>query len=147
MDLETSLRWLFSKESQAERKVPARTLRRMNELMWGLWPPVPLVGEVYDVVHLDGIHLHRDAVVPVAIASGHAVGWYGGRERDLGRVGPSHGPHQPAAGGGGRRRGRGAQGVAHLLAGHQGAALPVPCVHERHRPDRVETQIGGGQTA
>ena len=76
MDLETSLRWLFSKESQAERKVPARTLRRMNELMWGLWPPVPLVGEVYDVVHLDGIHLHRDAVVPVAIASGHAVGWY-----------------------------------------------------------------------
>ena len=76
MDLETALRWLFSKESQAERKVPARTLRRMNELMWNLWPPVPLIDEVYDVVHLDGIHLHRDAVVPVAIASGHVIGWY-----------------------------------------------------------------------
>jgi len=30
--------------------------------MWGLWPPVPLVDEVHHVVHVDGIHLHRDAV-------------------------------------------------------------------------------------
>ena len=36
MDLEASLAWLFSKESQAERGVAARTLRRRNELMWGL---------------------------------------------------------------------------------------------------------------
>ena len=76
MDLEAALAWLFSKESQAERKVPARTLRRRNELMWGLWPPVPLIDEVYDVVHLDGIHLHRDAVVLIAIARGHVIGWY-----------------------------------------------------------------------
>lgn len=44
--------------------------------MWGLWPPVPLAGQVHDVVHLDGIHLHRQAVVLIAIAGGHVIGWY-----------------------------------------------------------------------
>ena len=38
--------------------------------MWGLWPPVPLVDEVHHVVHVDGIHLHRDAVVLIAVAGG-----------------------------------------------------------------------------
>lgn len=76
MDLEASLSWLFSKDSQEEHRIPARSLRRANELMWRLWPPVPLVDEVHDVVHLDGIHLHRQAVVLIAIAGGHVVGWY-----------------------------------------------------------------------
>ena len=62
-DLGSSLAWLLSKDTQEERPVPARTLRRRNELMWGLWPPVPLADQVHDVVHLDGIHLHRQAVV------------------------------------------------------------------------------------
>ena len=35
-----------------------------------------LDGVVHDVVHLDGIHLHRQAVVLIAIAGGHVVGWY-----------------------------------------------------------------------
>lgn len=62
-DLRCGLDWLFSKQSQAEHRLPARTLRRRCELMWSLWPPVPLVDEVHHVVHVDGIHLHRDAVV------------------------------------------------------------------------------------
>lgn len=81
-DLESSLDWLLSKESQEEHRLPARTLRRANELMWSLWPPVPLVDEVHDVVHLDGIHLHRRAVVLIAIASGHVVGWYVARSEN-----------------------------------------------------------------
>ena len=28
------------------------------------------------VVHLDGIHLHRDAVVLIAVAGGHVIGWH-----------------------------------------------------------------------
>lgn len=76
LDLEAFLAWLLSKESQSERAIPARTLRRMNEPMWGLWPPVPLADEVHDVVHLDGIHLRRQAVVLIAIAAGHVIGWY-----------------------------------------------------------------------
>ena len=55
-------------------RLPARTLRRRCELMWGLWPPVPLVDEVHHVVHVDGIHLHRDAVVLIAVAGGHVIG-------------------------------------------------------------------------
>ena len=42
--------------------------------MWSLWPPVPLVDEVHHVVHVDGIHLHRDAVVLIAVAGGHVIG-------------------------------------------------------------------------
>ena len=53
-DLRCGLDWLFSKQSQAEHRLPARTLRRRCELMWGLWPPVPLVDEVHHVVHVDG---------------------------------------------------------------------------------------------
>ena len=74
--LGSSLAWLLSKDTQEERPVPARTLRRRNELMWGLWPPVPLADQVHDVVHLDGIHLHRQAVVLITIAGGHVIGWY-----------------------------------------------------------------------
>ena len=75
-DLRCGLDWLFSKQSQAEHRLPARTLRRRCELMWGLWPPVPLVDEVHHVVHVDGIHLHRDAVVLIAVAGGHVIGWH-----------------------------------------------------------------------
>lgn len=73
-DPETSPRRLSSRQSRAEHAIPARTPRRMNESSWGLWPPVPLVGEVYGVAHLDGVRLHRDAVVLMAIACGHVIG-------------------------------------------------------------------------
>ena len=75
-DPETSPRRLSSRQSRAEYAIPARTPRRMNELSWGLWPPVPLVGEVYGAAHLDGVRLHRDAVVLMAIACGHVIGWH-----------------------------------------------------------------------
>lgn len=75
-DLRAGLDWLFSKESQEERRIPARSLRRANLLMWDLWPPVPLDRTTHDVVHLDGIHLHRDAVVLIAVSGGHVVGWH-----------------------------------------------------------------------
>ena len=75
-DLRCALDWPFSKRSQAEHALPARTLRRRCELMWGLWPPVPLVDEAHHVVHVDGIHLHRDAVVLIAVADGHVIGWH-----------------------------------------------------------------------
>lgn len=75
-DLRCGLDWLFSKQSQAGHRLPVRTLRRRCELMWSLWPPVPLVDEVHHVVHVDGIHLHRDAVVLIAVAGGHVIGWH-----------------------------------------------------------------------
>nr|WP_237746116.1 IS1249 family transposase [Bifidobacterium saguini] len=94
-DLRCGLDWLFSKRSQAEHRLSARTLRRRCELMWSLWAPVPLVDEIHHVVHVDGFHLHRDAVVLIAVAGGHVIGWHIARsersaawERLMARIAP-----------------------------------------------------------
>ena len=65
-DVRAFLNWLLSADTQEGRGVSAPTLRRRNELGWSLWPPCPMDGRVHDVVHLDVIHLGRNAVVPVA---------------------------------------------------------------------------------
>ena len=75
-DVRGFLAWLLSAATQEQRHVSARTLRRRNELGWGRWPPCPMGGQVHDVVHLDGIHLGRKAVVLIAYAGGHVIGWY-----------------------------------------------------------------------
>lgn len=75
-DVQGFLDWLLSRKTQRDASVPDRTLRRRNGLGWSLWPPCPMDGQVHDVVHLDGIHLGRKAVVPVAYAGGHVIGWY-----------------------------------------------------------------------
>ena len=97
-DLRAGLDWLFSKESQEERRIPARSLRRANLLMWDLWPPVPLDRTAHDVVHLDGIHLHRDAVVLIAVSGGHVVGWHVARG-ETGAACPWRGGSRRCAGG------------------------------------------------
>ena len=51
-DLRCGLDRLFSKQSQAEHRLPVRTLRRRCELMWSLWSPVPMVDEVHHVVQV-----------------------------------------------------------------------------------------------
>lgn len=73
-DLRLFLDWLFSKRTQHEMGLHARSFQRSTQRFWDLWPPVPLVDEIHHVVHLDGIHLHRDAVVLVAVAGGHVIG-------------------------------------------------------------------------
>lgn len=74
--LEAFLKWLLSKRTQGETKMDPRTFRRRTKWCWDLWPPVPLVDEIHHVVHVDGIHLHRQAVVLIAIADGHVIGWH-----------------------------------------------------------------------
>lgn len=75
-DLILFLDWLFSKRTQDETGVKPRTFRHRTRWCWDLWPPAPLVDEMHHVVHLDGIHLHRDAVVLIAVAHGHVIGWH-----------------------------------------------------------------------
>ncbi|WEV68587.1 IS1249 family transposase [Bifidobacterium sp. ESL0775] len=82
IDLKAGLDWLFSKRSQAESAVPDRTQRRRNLTMWSLNPPTPLPAQRYDVVHADGIWLHRRAVVLIAIAGGHVAGWHVARSEN-----------------------------------------------------------------
>ena len=67
--------WLFFTRTLAQGSVSARTQQRRNRLIWSLMPPVPLVRQCHDVVQVDGIWLHRRAVVLVAVADGHVVGW------------------------------------------------------------------------
>lgn len=75
-DVRCFIDWLMSKHTQRETPIPARTLRRRNELGWSLWPPCPMDGQIHDVIHLDGIHLGREAVVLIAWGDGHVLGWY-----------------------------------------------------------------------
>ncbi|KFI40218.1 putative IS256 family transposase [Bifidobacterium actinocoloniiforme DSM 22766] len=81
-DLRSGLDWLFSKRTLSEGPVSARTQQRRNRLMWSLMPPVPLVWEHHDVVRVDGIWLHRRAVVLIAVADGHVIGWRMARHED-----------------------------------------------------------------
>lgn len=77
IDLKAGLAWLLSSCTQeGASAVPARTLRRRNLPVWRLNPPTPLPAERYDVVQADGIWLHRNAVVLIAMADGHVVGWH-----------------------------------------------------------------------
>lgn len=77
-NLAMSLHWLLSNKTQDNYTpiISARTLRRKNKLLWELWPPVPFIDEVYDYIHVDGIHIHRHAVILIAYSGKHVLGWY-----------------------------------------------------------------------
>lgn len=74
--LELFLRWLLSKDAAADLKISRTTFWRKTSWAWRLWPIAPFTGEVHDVVHLDGVWLRRQAVVLIAVAGGHVVGWH-----------------------------------------------------------------------
>lgn len=75
-DLAYFLRWLFSKDSIADKKASRTTFWRRTSWVWSLWPIAPCTGEVSDVVFLDGIWLKRDAVVLIACSKEHILAWH-----------------------------------------------------------------------
>jgi hypothetical protein len=75
--LEEFLSWLFSKSSQSQLGLPARTFRDHTARYWDYWPKTPLVDEPHEWVHADGIHLGRNAVVLIAVdETGTVLGWH-----------------------------------------------------------------------
>ena len=74
--LGTFLRWLLSKDAIADLKTSRATFWRKTSWIWKIWPIAPFTGEVHDVVFLDGIWLRRKAVVLIAFADGHIIGWH-----------------------------------------------------------------------
>ena len=70
------LRWLLSKDAIADLGTSRTTFWRKTAWIWRIWPIAPATGELHDVVFLDGIWLRRKAVVLVAVAGGHVVGWH-----------------------------------------------------------------------
>jgi hypothetical protein len=75
-DPEEFLSWLFSKNTQQEASSSARTLRRHTARYWDYWPRTPLIEESHTWIHVDGIHLGRNAVVLIAVdEAGFVLGW------------------------------------------------------------------------
>lgn len=75
-ELDRFLRWLLSKERQRDMPGAGRTFRRHAERFWRIWPVPELVDEIHRVVHVDGIHLSREAVVLVARSGEHVLSWH-----------------------------------------------------------------------
>ena len=61
-----------------------RTFRRRTEEFWRVWPLPPVTGEVCRVVFVDGIHLARNACVPVARGEEYVLGWCVARSENPG---------------------------------------------------------------
>lgn len=60
-ELEAFLRWLIGKDSQAQAGkragISARSFRRRIQWCWSISPQIPITGEIYDQVQLDGIYI------------------------------------------------------------------------------------------
>ena len=59
-----------------------RTFRRKSTEFWKIWPIFIPDGQVWDVIDVDGIYLRRIAVVLIAYAGGHVVGWHVARKEN-----------------------------------------------------------------
>ncbi|MDM8270728.1 IS1249 family transposase [Thermophilibacter provencensis] len=74
--LKAFLGWLLSRKRQSDMPGGGRTFRRKCAPFWNIWPMPPRIEEPRSVVHVDGIHLGRKAVVLVASDERHALGWH-----------------------------------------------------------------------
>lgn len=75
-DLKTFLAWLLSRRRQSDMPGGGRTFRRKCAPFWDIWPMPPKIEEPHSVIHVDGIHLGRKAVVLIASDEHHALGWH-----------------------------------------------------------------------
>lgn len=74
--LDLFLSWLLTRRRQADMPGGGRTFRRKTARFWEIWPMPPKVEAPRRVVHVDGIHLGRRAVVLIASGGGHVLGWH-----------------------------------------------------------------------
>lgn len=74
--LESFLRWLLSKDAIVNLKTSRSTFWRKTTWVWKIWPIAPSTGEIHDVVFLDGIWLHRQAVVLIAASDKYVISWH-----------------------------------------------------------------------
>lgn len=76
--LSSFLRWLASATTQEQASAQsARTFRNRADRYWPYWPLPHFGAEEISVLHVDGLHLGRKAVVLIATNElGQPVGWY-----------------------------------------------------------------------
>ena len=67
---------MFSTDIQADITSKGRIFRRKTVKFWSIWPLLPKVEEVYDVVYLDGSYLSRNLCVLICCNDTHVLGRY-----------------------------------------------------------------------
>lgn len=75
-ELEAFLAWLLGKKSQTEitGTLTGRSFRRRTQWCWRIEPVIPVTGEIYDQVQIDGIYLGSWSCL-IAISGEHVMGW------------------------------------------------------------------------
>lgn len=75
--LQQFLEWLLGKQSQKEVATTQsdRSFRRKTAWCWFLKPTIPVTGEVYDEIQLDGFNLRAGWCLLVASAGKYPVAW------------------------------------------------------------------------
>ncbi|MBQ6012550.1 MAG: IS1249 family transposase [Firmicutes bacterium] len=74
--LQSFLKWLFSRQTQKEMPGEGRSFRRKTSQFWDIWPMPPKVEEARDVLYVDGIYLGRKACILICCDKDHVLGWY-----------------------------------------------------------------------
>ena len=68
--------WLTGTASQRVRGGgTGRTFRDQHAWCWNIEPAIPVTGQVYDEVQVDGIYLRSGWCALIAIADQHVIGW------------------------------------------------------------------------
>ncbi|WP_301281127.1 IS1249 family transposase [Arcanobacterium phocae] len=75
-DLRAFLDVLTGKTTQRELPGQGRTFRRKSAVLWEIWPICEPDGQAHRVIHVDGIHLGRDAVILIACSPEYVIAWH-----------------------------------------------------------------------
>lgn len=75
--LQQFLTWLLGKQTQQELSTgtTGRTFRHQTRWCWQIRPRIPVTGEIYDVIQIDGFNLRTGWCVLVATHQGNVVGY------------------------------------------------------------------------
>ena len=71
--LKAFLKWLMGKGTLQEQSCSKATFERRPERLWELWPLPHSTGEVFDVLFVDGIHITKKLVIPIACSHEHVA--------------------------------------------------------------------------
>lgn len=66
----------MSKDRQLDMPGEGRSFRRRCNKLWDIWPIPSLVDEVYDVIHIEGKRLAKNAVILIACSKDYILSWH-----------------------------------------------------------------------
>ncbi|EFM46976.1 hypothetical protein HMPREF0580_0288, partial [Mobiluncus mulieris ATCC 35239] len=69
------VKWLVNKQTLADLKVASTTWARKTEWCWRVSPVIPVTGEIYDYIQIDGTYLPYGWCLLVAQTHGKVLAW------------------------------------------------------------------------